>query len=287
MPIKAGFYQMSLQEYHHGIGAFAESKSSLSNILDSARKFKFEKSATPIDIFDLKAKKFNDGTAFHTYFGEPEKFASEISISQKFTGTGSRAFNEAYKQVVREKGLIPITTDTEIMLHDFHTLLHSGEHEEARKIIEHPDRFVEYSGFWRDYETGIWLKTRPDNLAIDVVVWDLKKHTTPKPFKNQAIDLHYDLQLYMALVGCSILTGVEHTEGGYIVFHAREKPYDIEVVRADWDFIESGRDKFETALSLLAECRDNDKWPGKYKDEIGTLSPADWRLRQMEMKKRY
>ena len=91
----------------------------------------------------------------------------------------------------------------------------------------------------------------------------------------------------MALVCCSILTGIEHTEGGYVVFQAREKPYDIEVKRADWDFIESGRDKFETALSLLKECRDSGKWPGKYPDEIGWLSPADWRLRQLEFKKEY
>ena len=287
--LKPGFYSgLSLEEYHHGIGAFAESKSSLAYLLDSPRKFKHEKdTAEPLDIFDLKAKKFNDGTAFHTYFQEREKFASEISVIQKYTGTGSKALNEEYKQSVHDSGQIPIQEDTLTMLQDFNTLLHSGEHEEACKIIEHPDKFVEYSGFWQDPETGIWLKIRPDNLASDVVIWDLKKHTTPKSFRNQATDLHYDLQLYMPLVGCSILTGVEHTEGGFIVFHAQEKPYDIEVVRADWDFIDSGRDKFETALSLLKECRESGKWPGKYKDEIGTLSPSNRRLRQMTFEKEY
>lgn len=282
-----GFKIMSLWEYHHGIGAFAEGKTTLASILDSARKFKFKKSEPQLDVFDLKAKKFNDGTAFHTYFGEPEKFAKEITIYTPFTGKGSVALNRDLKQSIRDSGQTPINADIEIMLRDFHTLLHSGEHEEARKIIEHPDKYVEHSGFWQDYETGIWLKTRPDNISSDVVIWDLKKHTSIKSFKSQATELHYDLQLYMALVGCSILTEIEHTEGGYIVFHAREKPYDIEVKRADWDFIESGRDKFETALSLLKECQDSGKWPGKYSDEIGWLSPADWRLRQLEMKKHY
>ena len=58
MPIKPGFYKMSLRDYHHGIGAFAESKSSLANILDSPRKYKFEKdNPEQLDVFDLKAKK--------------------------------------------------------------------------------------------------------------------------------------------------------------------------------------------------------------------------------------
>ncbi len=289
MPIKQGFYKdLSLQEYHHGIGAFAESKSSLANILDCPRKFRYKKEHPEgLDVFDRAAKKFNDGTAFHTYFGEYEKFETEIAIYKLFTGTGSVALNKDLKQSIRDKGQTPIEENTRIMLADFNTLLRSGEHEKAREVIEHPDRFVEYSGFWQDPDTGIWLKTRPDNIASNMVIWDLKKHTSIKPFKSQAMTLHYDLQAYMALVGCSILTGVEHTAFGFIVFHAIEKPYDIEIVMADEDFIESGRDKFHTAITTLKECLDTDKWPGKYKDEIGWLSPTGWRFRQMEIKREY
>jgi len=289
MPIKPGFYKdLSLQEYHHGIGSFAESKSSLANILDSPRKFKFEKdNSEQIDIFEKSAKKFNDGTAFHTYFGEPEKFTTEITIYKPHKGDGSVALNKDLKQTIRDSGQTPIDQNISDMLKDFDNLLHSGEHEKAREVIEHPDRFVEYSGFWQDPDTGIWLKTRPDNIASNVVIWDLKKHTTPKSFRNQAMSLHYDLQAYMALTGCSILTGVDHTAFGFIVFHAMEKPYDIEIVMADSAFIDSGREKFYEAITKLKECRDTGKWPGKYKDEIGWLSPTEWRLRQIKMKYEY
>lgn len=286
--LNQGFKIMTLQEYHHGQGAFAESKSNLSSILDRPRKFKYEKdNPEQLDVFDLKAKKFNDGTAFHTYFGEPKKLEKEIVIYTPFTGKGSVALNEGYKQDIRDTGQTPISQDVFVMLKDFDNLLHSGEHEEARKIIEHPDRFVEYSGFWQDPDTGIWLKTRPDNLASNVVIWELKKHTTPTAFKKQAMFLHYDLQAYMALEGCSIITGVPHTDFGFIVFHAQEKPYDIEIVMADRKFIESGRDKFYTAILTLKDCLDTDKWPGKYPDEIGWISPPDWRLKQLEMQREY
>ena len=280
---KAGFYLLNLREYHHGIGAFAESKSYLANILDSPRKYKHEKSKPALDVFAGEAKKFNDGTALHTYFGEPEKFDEEVIVYIPFKGDGSVALNEELQQDIRDSGQTPIRQDVRLMLTDFNSLLHSGEHEEARKVIEHPDRIVEQSGFFQDPQTGLWLKFRPDSIIpTDVAIWDLKKHTTPTGFKKQAMFLHYDLQAYMCLLGCSILTGVEHTDFGFIVFHAKEKPYDIEIVRADYDFIESGRRKFVKATTLLKECLDNDKWPGKYPDEVGTISPTYGRLRQLE-----
>jgi hypothetical protein len=282
--LKAGFYAgLSNQDYHTGQGAFAESKSSLANILDSPRKYKFEKSQPELDVFDKDALKFNDGTAFHTYFNEKEKFDKEIVVYKPFTGDGSRALNKDLKQSIRDKGLIPIKGDIVPMLQDFDALLHSGEHETARKIIENPKRIVEQAGFYQDPRTGLWLKIKPDIiLPFDVAIWDLKKHSSIKSFQSQAMYLNYDLQAYMAMQGCSILAGVEHTKFGFIVFHAQEKPYDIEVVNADYDFIESGRRKFVKATALLKECLDNDKWPGKYPDEVGTISPTDWRLRQLE-----
>ena len=156
------FYKnMSMQDYHHGIGAFAEPKSSLANILSPPlgdgcpRKFKYEKSQPELDVFDAKAEKFNNGTALGIYFNEPDKFVTEISIIPTFAGKGSQAERKDYQQSIRDLGLVPITKNTEEMLQDFHTLLHSGEHETARKVLEHPDRFVEHSGFWQDPETGI------------------------------------------------------------------------------------------------------------------------------------
>ncbi|MBU0977093.1 MAG: PD-(D/E)XK nuclease-like domain-containing protein [Nanoarchaeota archaeon] len=278
-----GFYKnMSMQEYHHGIGAFAEPKSSLAHILDSPRKFKFEKSQPELDVFDAKAEKFNNGTALGIYFNEPDKFVTEISIIPTFAGKGSQAERKDYQQSVRDLGLVPITMDTHEMLQDFYTLLHSGEHETAREVLEHPDRFVEYSGFWQDPETGIWLKTRPDLIASNVVIWDIKKHTSIKSFRSQAMDLNYDLQAYMAVIGCSILGDNIPHDFGFIVFHAKEKPYDIEIVMADNDFLRSGKEKFFRALDILNHCREIDKWPGKYPDEIGMLSPTDYRLRQLE-----
>jgi hypothetical protein len=280
--LKQGLYNMTNREYHFGIGAFAESKSSLSNLLDSARKYRYEKdNPEHLDVFDLKSKKFNDGTAFHTFFLEPDKFKSTVSIIPEFSGKGSKTKRKEYKQKVLDKKLTPISSDVFTMLHDIDTLLHSGEHEEARKIIEDPKRLVETSGFWEDPNTGLWLKFRLDLLSGNSIIWDLKKHTSLISFRNQASYLHYDLQAFMTLMGISIITGVEHHKFGFIVFHAQEPPYDIEVVEADNDFLTSGQDKFYKCLGRLKDCAETDKWPGKYPDEVGLLSPPKWRLNQL------
>jgi len=284
--LKPGFYVMGNQDYHTGRGAFAESKSSLSSILPpdgSPKKFKWHKDNPEIlDIFDVKCEKFNNGTAFHTWFNEKEKFNKEIVVYKPFKGKGSVALNDELKQSIRDAGQTPIKADVLEMLQEFDTVIHSGEYEEARKVIEAEDRFVEYSGFWQDPETGIWLKTRPDIVTHDQVIWDLKKHSNIKSFRNEAINLHYDLQAHMALVGVSAITGMEHINFGFIIFHAFEKPYEIEILMADGDFLNSGKEKFETATLTLKGCLDTDKWPGKYADYIDWLGVPGWRKRQLE-----
>lgn len=281
--LNQAFHIISLDEYHHGQGAFADGKSILGKILDSPMHYRYHKdNPEREDIFEKVMVKYNTGTAFHTYFGEPEKFEKEITVYRKFKGPGSVALNEDLKQSIRDSGMIPIQPDILTMLQDFDKMIHSGEYETARNIIENEDNFVEHSGFWEDPETGLWLKTRPDIIAPNKVLWDLKKHASVKSFKSQATELHYDLQAWMGLIGVSILTGIEHDQFGFVVFHAKEKPYDIEIVMADEKMLISGKDKFERATDRLRHCLDTDTWPGKYGDEVGFVGPTYYRLKELE-----
>ena len=176
--------------------------------------------------------------------------------------------------------------------------LHSGRYETARAILEGKDTFIEMSGFWQDPETGIWLKIRPDLIATNKIIWDLKKFGSHKPFSWQAVDLHYDLQAYMMRKGVSILTGVEHEKVGFIVFHSKP-PYPIEVLVCgkgtsdsepeegvgvfDTGFLDSGREKFDTAMATLSSCLKTDEWPGM-PDEVQLLYPPKWRVEQLRMR---
>jgi len=96
------------------------------------------------------------------------------------------------------------------------------------------------------------------------------------------MDLNYDLQAEIYLEGASKITGIEHEQFGFIVFHLQEKPYDIEVFIADEDFIESGKRKLKAATKLYLEGLWTGLWPPNHADEVQVLSPTFRRLKQMD-----
>ena len=279
------FYQMTNAAYHYGIGSGWISKSVLSKILGpggSPRIFKhnLDNPERP-DIFDKTAVKFNNGTAFHTRNLEPEKFDKEIVTVREFSGKGSQAERNEWRDKIRALGQVPVSGAYIDTLKALEAMLNSGAYEEARQIIQGKDNFIEMSGFWIDPETGIYCKIRPDLIRPNRVIWDLKNHTSIKSFRRQAMDLNYDFQAVMCLDGVSAITGVEHDSFGFVVFHSGEAPYDIEVVMADDNFIKSGKEKLGRAKGLLMSCTESGKWPGKYEDGIELLSPPKWRLEQL------
>ena len=296
MTIEPGkFYSMTNWDYHYGRGKAGLSKSFLSKILapdGSPRKFKHaidnpEKSPS-IFSKDLReanlAKTFNRGTAFHTYFLEREKFKDTISIIpediDRRTNVGKAEWAE-YQDKVRENKLTPIYADYMDTLKAFDKMLESGEYDTAKAILQGKDNFTEMSGFWEDPETGILLKTRPDIIQSNMIIWDLKTYASFKSFRNQAINLNYDLQAYMGLEGATRITSKKHTEFAFLVFHIKEEPYDIEVFLCDEDFIISGKEKFDRAIGTYMTCVNEDKWPG-CPDEVQILSPPGWRMNQLK-----
>lgn len=276
MKIESGeFYQMSNEEYHRGLGKDWESRSGLAHILESPRKYKWGKEhPEDLDVFDKKAEKYHFGTAVHTYFLEPENFDNDIYIM--LDERRSKATTEA----VRASGKAPIKQAVYDSIEEMSKALNSGFYEKAREAITAQDNFIEMSGFMIDPETGIKLKTRPDWISSDQVIWDLKKHGGMKSFKNTAMDLHYDLQAAIALKVVSFCTGVQHTQIGYVVVEDAP-PHEWSVWIANEAYIASGREKLTRALELLFVCLRTDIWPG-VEDEYQLLTPPIWRINQMD-----
>ena len=275
-----GLYEMTLDDYHKGQGAFAESKSTLSKMIGfdgSPWAYKWDKDNPEEDV----REKFDEGTALHVYFTDRDNFEDHVTVKKKYTGKGSVAKNKEEEERIRESGKTPITEDFMEKLKEVDVALHSGRFETFVRVLENPENIFEQSGFWQDKKTGIWLKTRPDIIAPNKVLWDLKKHENSKSFRNVATDLHYDLQAYMALMGVTQITGVEHHHFGFLVFHTRKQPYEFEVLLADDDFLFSGKEKFEETIGMLAWGLKNDEWPGKVEDKVGVLSPSYWRLKEL------
>lgn len=293
--IKPGFYTTSLAKYHESEGV---SKSTLAPILPpgSPRKCKWEMDhPEALDIFDLKAEKYNRGTGFHLYFQEHDKYLKECVIIPSFSGTGSKAARESFQEGIRKSGRTPLKQTVIDQIKGIEVCLESGYYETAKGILFNPDNTIELSAFWQDKESGLLCKTRPDIIASNVTLWDIKTHTkgilNKFTWQKRVMDLDYDLQGYMALEGCTRVTkilnppGVIHEQFGHIVFDITEEPYDIQIFLMDDKMIESGRQKFLDATELFAECQDSGKWPAG-PDEIEILSPPDWRLKQMEYREK-
>jgi len=283
MKIETGFYRISLRDYHNDPTAREwYSKSSLSTLLSgSPRQFKYEQDNPEIlDIFDLKAEKYNRGTAIHTYLLEPELFEKDIIVIPEFFGTGSRKEKAEWQDRIRAEGKTPIKPEVMDICKGLEDSLNSGWYGTAAGKIQDPHAIVEQSGFWIDEKTGLKCKTRPDIINLQMELWDLKSHAPKgKPFAAGICDKDYDLQAYMGLEGMSRITGKVHQDFGFIALHTKP-PYDIEVVHCDADMIRSAEEKFERSTRVLKECLDRNIWPG-LPDEVMEVGPPGWRMKQL------
>lgn len=278
--LKQRFYLLKNESYHRGLGAFAVSKSGLKIFDDSPRIYKYQiDHPEELDVFDRKhMSTFNPGTALHTYILERDNYEKEIYIIEDKV-----SISATLKNTVRMMGKTPIRMATHEMILAMDKLLHSGEHETAREALEDPNKCIEYSGFWKDDETGIWLKTRPDLLLDVPFIWDIKTHgkgNTQEKWENEIVNYGYHMQAAMALDGCTAITGIEHKFFGHIVFEIDQPPYDIAVYILDQDIIEFGRLKYKDILYRLAGCLEKDKWPGRHPDEPIRVNAPSWAIKQ-------
>ncbi len=279
------FYKMSLFDYHFVLGAGWYSKTFLADLLPPrgcpAKALFNHKTQGALDLFDRKMEKFNFGGAFHAYFLEPEIYKQEVEVKPDVKGKGSRGILNEWKERMREEQKTPISEDQHQKILAYNRVLHSGNFETARQIIESENRFTETSGFWIDNRTQIPLKIRPDIILKNGEMWDLKNHSAPSAFEKTAMDLMYDMQAAMCIEGMRAITGQKVNHFGFIVFHGNEEPYEIELREATEEFIESGRDRLNKALNILAECKEKDEWPGRFPDRAMALSVPLWRVRQV------
>ncbi len=160
------------------------------------------------------------------------------------------------------------------------TVLKHKEYEQVKAmrtaLIAHPfanaafqNGQSEKSLFWKDAETGVWCKCRPDFLpdAIEHVP-DYKTNKSAKPdkFMRDAYSYGYHQQGAWYLDGIAQVTG-EHPRSFYFVVQEKEPPYLVSCIALDPDDVAWGRMMNRKALHLFAQCLETDTWPG-YADDV-------------------
>jgi hypothetical protein len=138
-------------------------------------------------------------------------------------------------------------------------------------------------GVFRKHEaTGLLLKGRLDLPFIDLngntAVCDIKKvQSVTRDGMSRAIGnglYHAQLAFYLDLIGAK--------GGGYIQAVEEEEPHETRLFKLSDASIERGRAMYESWLTKLAWCIENDRYPGIDEDsaEVAEISEPMWLQRE-------
>jgi exodeoxyribonuclease VIII len=143
---------------------------------------------------------------------------------------------------------------------------------------------AEASAYWRDKETGVLCKCRPDfaHEAGDggVILFDLKTTTDagPQEFPRSIAKWRYHVQAAWYSDGYKLATGRDVL--GYVfVAVENEWPHFASAVMVDEDAMAEGRTAYRRNLNTYARCIESGTWPG-YSTAIETIALPSWAITQ-------
>lgn len=146
------------------------------------------------------------------------------------------------------------------------------------------DGLVERSLFWKDEETGIWLKCRPDVIAADGIYADLKTTASfDEDFlERQNFDAGYYLQGAMLRMVCRALEIPFDTF--VLLYVLKDDVPDTTHVELSTYELDRGEMEIRAALRLIRRCLDAGEWPGARPFAGGTraLSLKPWAQQRID-----
>lgn len=139
----------------------------------------------------------------------------------------------------------------------------------ARSLAKHPlvkagilDGSIEQSLIWRDKETGLWLRSRPDATPNDSGDFADLKGTASVKWADSAIwTYRYDMQAAMQKWAARELLGIDMKEF-HFVFVEFKRPHCVDVLTVTNDDIEQAEVDLRVALRTMAHCLKTKNWFG-------------------------
>lgn len=221
---------------------------------------------------DTQSKEMILGTAMHYSLLEPASFTDNVIV----VDVGDRKTKTYKEAVLANPGKTIILADE---LTDIRGMTKAClEHPKVPPLLEGAK--FEQSVFWKDKETGVECKARPDIINLEQsVIADLKttsKSAAPKIFQKTCLDFRYHCQAAMYLNGTSQVVGRDFAHFVFIVVESFH-PFAVAVYRADSFMLGVGQKTIKQDLHTYANCLAEDEWPG-YPSEILDLSLPAWAL---------
>lgn len=144
------------------------------------------------------------------------------------------------------------------------------------------DGKAEQSLIWKDAETGLWCKSRPDwlpNALQYVPNYKTARSSRPADFARQAFSLGYHQGAALCIEGLRQVLGWK-SPSYYFVAQEKAAPYVATLLVMREPDVEWGQLQNRRALRTLARCIDAGEWPGYATGAVEIEMPA-WGEKQL------
>ena len=261
-----GAVQLSNEEYH---SKEEYSKSDLDAANKSGIHLQYKKEGKKQKLTPA----MRIGSAFHALVLEPDVFETEFIYKPEILNARSKDGKE-WKARQEEAGRTVLNEDDKEQLQAMTKSLLACK--PANELLD-ADGLAEQSFFWKNEQTGLNCKCRPDYLFKDgSTIVDLKTTTDAslKGFGRSVCNFRYHVQAGFYLHGIEQTTGVRPDR---FIFVAIEKtaPYGVGVYEADSAMVANGFEQAMIDLQKIAEWRRTENYTG-YTEEIKQISLPAW-----------
>lgn len=121
---------------------------------------------------------------------------------------------------------------------------------------------VEQSCFWKDEQTGLWLKSRLDVRPLDDTLVDLKTCPDAAPWRCEGsiTKYAYDMQFALGAEGLLMAAG-QKIYAHLAIFQEKAPPYSVTPQEISAQAIWRSAQRNRRALDTLAMCIERGEWP--------------------------
>lgn len=156
------------------------------------------------------------------------------------------------------------------------------DHPVAGELFTRNDTTSEQSLYWKDEQTGVACRARPDLAVNDwslIVDYKTTVSADPREFAKSIAKYGYHQQQAWYCEAVETLTGIRPE----FVFVCQEKtpPYEVSLIQLDADAVRIGGRLNEDARSIYAACMDSGVWPS-YPTSVQVVGLPAWALRQAD-----
>ncbi|MCW2309685.1 PD-(D/E)XK nuclease-like domain-containing protein [Rhodobium gokarnense] len=221
--------------------------------------------------------------AHHLLLGEQEFSKRFVLRPERVDGAawnGNRTACKEWLEMMKDSGLTVLTpTQREKILRIRDAL---ANHPAVQSGMLDGD--VETSTFWKDEETGIWLRSRPDVRPSDDDYTDLKvTHSVQtEDFVRSMRMFRYDMQGALVGWGHEVMTGRPITSFTLVCVES-SAPYCVRVFTLDPKDQMRAAKCCRWALKRFKRAWDTGCWPGPHGyDDVETFRFPEWAADKME-----